>query len=40
MVEDARTAAMLWGTGVDLIQGDFVQAAGQELTFDFHGATL
>lgn len=40
MVEDARTAAMLWGTGVDFIQGDFVQSAGQELKFDFHGATL
>jgi diguanylate cyclase (GGDEF)-like protein len=40
MVEDARTAAMLWGTGVDCIQGDFVQSAGPDLEFDFRAATL
>lgn len=40
MVEDARTAAMLWNTGVDCIQGDFVQSAGQDLEFDFRAATL
>lgn len=40
MVEDARTAAILWGAGVDGIQGDFVQAAGPVLDFDFRAATL
>lgn len=40
MVEDARTAAALWSTGVDCIQGDFVQSAGQSLEFDFRAATL
>jgi diguanylate cyclase (GGDEF)-like protein len=40
MVEDARTAAALWSTGVDLIQGDFVQSAGPDLEFDFRAATL
>jgi diguanylate cyclase (GGDEF)-like protein len=40
MVEDARTAAALWNTGVDLIQGDFVQSAGPDLEFDFRAATL
>jgi diguanylate cyclase (GGDEF)-like protein len=40
MVEDARTAAALWGTGVDFIQGDFVQGAGSDLEFDFNAATF
>lgn len=40
MVEDARTAAALWGTGVDFIQGDFVQGAGSDLEFDFRAATF
>lgn len=40
MVEDARTAAMLWSTGIDLIQGDFVAPAGPDLEFDFRAATL
>lgn len=40
MVEDARTAAALWGTGVDFIQGDFIQGAGSDLDFDFNAATF
>lgn len=40
MVEDARAAAALWGTGVDFIQGDFVQGAGSDLEFDFRAATF
>jgi len=36
-VEDARGAAALCLTGVDLIQGNFVQAADSDLAFDFHG---
>lgn len=37
-VEDARGAAALWSAGVDFIQGNFVQQAGQDLAFDFHAA--
>lgn len=40
MVEDARTAAALWGTGVDFIQGDFVHQASTELGFDFRAASI
>jgi len=39
-VEDARGAAALWTAGVDFIQGNFVQQAGQELVFDFHASAL
>ena len=39
-VEDAQCAAMLWSTGVDFIQGNFVQAATQELDFDFAAAAM
>jgi len=39
-VEDARGAAALWTAGVDFIQGNFVQQAGQELIFDFHASAL
>jgi diguanylate cyclase (GGDEF)-like protein len=35
MVEDAQTAALLWTSGVDFIQGDFVQQATADLEFDF-----
>ncbi|MFO0028769.1 MAG: EAL domain-containing protein [Pseudomonadota bacterium] len=39
-VEDARTAAGLWSTGVDFVQGDFVQRATQDLEFDFRASAL
>jgi len=39
-VEDARGAAALCLTGVDLIQGNFVQAADSDLAFDFHGQQI
>lgn len=39
-VEDARSAATLWMTGVDFIQGNLVQIAGSGLEFDFSSAVL
>jgi EAL domain-containing protein (putative c-di-GMP-specific phosphodiesterase class I) len=39
-VEDARGAAALCLTGVDFIQGNFVQAADSDLAFDFHGQQI
>lgn len=36
-IEDARSAAALAMSGVDLIQGNFVQEADAELAFDFLG---
>jgi EAL domain-containing protein (putative c-di-GMP-specific phosphodiesterase class I) len=39
-VEDARGAAALCLTGVDLIQGNFVQAADSDLAFDFRGQQI
>lgn len=39
-VEDAQCAAALWTTGVDYIQGNFVQPASQDLEFDFAAAAL
>jgi EAL domain-containing protein (putative c-di-GMP-specific phosphodiesterase class I) len=38
LVEDAQTAAALWATGIDFIQGDFVQQATQDLEFDFRAS--
>lgn len=38
-VESARSTAMLWGAGVDIIQGHFVQEPGDDLDFDFRAAT-
>jgi diguanylate cyclase (GGDEF)-like protein len=35
-IEDAQSASLLWTLGVDYIQGDFVQQAGQDMSFDFH----
>ena len=35
-IEDAQSASLLWTAGVDYIQGDFVQQAGQDMSFDFH----
>ena len=39
-VEDAQSAATLWMSGVDFIQGNLVQQAGRELNFDFQSAVL
>jgi diguanylate cyclase (GGDEF)-like protein len=39
-VEDAQAAAGLWSTGVDYIQGNFVQQATQDLDFDFNASAL
>jgi diguanylate cyclase (GGDEF)-like protein len=39
-IEDAQSASLLWNAGVDYLQGDFVQQAGQELSFDFNAATV
>ena len=39
LIEDAQTASLLWTTGVDYLQGDFIQQAGQDMSFDFHAAT-
>ena len=40
MVEDARTAALVWGTGVDYVQGDFIHSATAEMNFDFRAAAF
>lgn len=39
-VEDTRTAAVLWMSGIDYIQGNLVQLAGSSLDFDFNAAVL
>ena len=39
-IENAHSAALLWTAGVDYIQGDFVQQPGQDLSFDFHAASI
>ena len=39
-IEDARTAAMLWQTGVDFIQGYFVQAPEAELAYQFNESQI
>lgn len=39
-VEDTRTAAVLWMSGIDYIQGNLVQSAGHSLDFDFDAAVL
>ncbi|WP_440224114.1 EAL domain-containing protein [Dokdonella sp. MW10] len=39
-VEEARVAASLWSTGVDLIQGNFVQEAGRDMSYDFNASAL
>jgi diguanylate cyclase (GGDEF)-like protein len=39
-IENAQSAALLWTAGVDYIQGDFVQQPGQDLSFDFHAASI
>ncbi|MDH7453832.1 EAL domain-containing protein [Luteimonas composti] len=39
-VEDAQSAATLWMTGVDFIQGNLVQRPAGDLQFDFHTSVL
>ena len=39
-VEDTRTAAALWMSGIDYIQGNLVQSVGSSLDFDFNSAVL
>ncbi|MGJ4729724.1 EAL domain-containing protein [Luteimonas sp. SDU101] len=39
-VEDAQSAATLWMTGVDYIQGNLVQRPAGDLQFDFHTSVL
>lgn len=39
-VEDAQSAATLWMSGIDFIQGNLVQRADRELDFDFNQAVL
>jgi diguanylate cyclase (GGDEF)-like protein len=39
-VEDAQSAATLWMSGIDFIQGNLVQQAGRDLAFDFQAAVL
>jgi diguanylate cyclase (GGDEF)-like protein len=39
-VEDAQSAATLWMSGIDFIQGNLVQHAARELSFDFKSAVL
>ncbi|MFA5684317.1 MAG: EAL domain-containing protein [Lysobacteraceae bacterium] len=40
LVEDAQVAAGLWVSGIDFIQGDLVQPAASDLSFDFQSAVL
>lgn len=39
-VEDARVASALWSSGVDYVQGNFVQPADGDLGFDFRGSVM
>jgi diguanylate cyclase (GGDEF)-like protein len=39
-IEDAASAAKLWPSGADYVQGNFVQQPGRELGFDFVGAAF
>ena len=39
-VEDAQSAATLWLSGIDFIQGNLVQQATEEMDFDFQSAVL
>jgi EAL domain-containing protein (putative c-di-GMP-specific phosphodiesterase class I)/DNA-binding response OmpR family regulator len=39
-VEDPQTAAKLWLSGIDYIQGDLVQSAANAMDFDFQHALL
>ena len=39
-VEDPQTAAKLWLSGIDYIQGDLVQSAADAMDFDFQHSLL
>jgi EAL domain-containing protein (putative c-di-GMP-specific phosphodiesterase class I) len=39
-VEDAQSAATLWMSGIDFIQGNLVQQADRDMDFDFQQAVL
>jgi EAL domain-containing protein (putative c-di-GMP-specific phosphodiesterase class I)/GGDEF domain-containing protein len=39
-VEEARSAATLWMSGIDFVQGNLVQGAGESLDFDFSAAVV
>lgn len=39
-VEDPQSAATLWMVGIDFLQGNLVQQAGDALSFDFKSAVL
>ncbi|WP_164739679.1 EAL domain-containing response regulator [Xanthomonas sp. BRIP62411] len=39
-IEDPQSAAAMWMSGVDFIQGNLVQTVGKELDFDFTNAVL
>ena len=39
-VEDAQSAATLWMSGIDFIQGNLVQGAAGALDFDFNAAVI
>lgn len=39
-VEDPKSVALLWGSGADYVQGNFVQQPQQNLAFDFKEAVL
>jgi EAL domain-containing protein (putative c-di-GMP-specific phosphodiesterase class I) len=39
-VEDAQSAATLWMSGIDFIQGNLVQQAERGMDFDFQQAVL
>jgi EAL domain-containing protein (putative c-di-GMP-specific phosphodiesterase class I) len=39
-IEDPQAAAAMWIGGVDFIQGNMVQSAGNELNFDFQNSVL
>jgi PleD family two-component response regulator/EAL domain-containing protein (putative c-di-GMP-specific phosphodiesterase class I) len=39
-VEDPQAAATLWMVGIDFLQGNLVQRAGDDLDFDFQSAVL
>jgi EAL domain-containing protein (putative c-di-GMP-specific phosphodiesterase class I)/CheY-like chemotaxis protein len=39
-VEDAKLASSLWSAGVDYIQGNFVQSAGRDMSFDFQSSVI
>jgi EAL domain-containing protein (putative c-di-GMP-specific phosphodiesterase class I)/PleD family two-component response regulator len=38
-VEEARVAASLWSCGIDLIQGNFVQQAARDMSYDFRASS-